>query len=211
MKKPIVVSAVLLALALGQTACAGGMLGGGMMGGGMMHGSSNTGPSASAGSDHLVQETTVGKIKIVVSYPATSDGTDLTYGVNLTDASSGRPVSDAHVRAQVRTVSAPRSSGGSVEHDEMSEAQVLTPAVRRLDAPGMFAFSHQMDTAGAYEVAVIVDAIGDKPRDPPVRVFAVRTVPMNRTSHPTGFRATPTLIVTGAVMLAMMLLMTRRF
>jgi hypothetical protein len=40
---------------------------------------------------------------------------------------------------------------------------------------------------------------------------AVRAVPMSRSSHPTGFRATPTLIVTGAVMLAMMLLMTRRF
>ena len=93
----------------------------------------------------------------------------------------------------------------------MSDPQILTPAVRRRDAPGTFACSHQMDDPGAYAIMVIVDAIGEKTLDPPVTVFAGRAVPMNRTSHPTGFRATPTLIVTGAVMLAMMLLMTERF
>jgi hypothetical protein len=211
MNRRIAVSVVTLALALGLTACVGGMAGGGMMGGGMMHGGSSTGPGANAGSDHLVQETIVGNIKIAVSYPATGAGTELTYVVYLTNVSSGRPVSDAHVRAQVRMGSAPQSGGRSSEHDAMSDAQILTPAVRRLDAPGTFAFSHQMDAPGAYEITVIVDAIGEKPLDPPVTVFAVRAVPMNRTSHPTGFRATPTLIVSGAVMLAMMLLMTRHF
>ena len=211
MNRRIAVSVVTLALALGLTACMGGMAGGGMMGGGMVHGGSSTGPGANAGSDHLAQESTVGNVKIVVSYPATAVGTELSYGVNVTDVLSGRPVSDAHVRAQVRMASAPQSGGRSSEHGAMSDAQILAPAVRRLDVPGSFAFSHQMDAPGAYEITVIVDAIGEKPLDPPVTVFAVRAVPMNRTSHSTGFRATPTLIVTGAVMLAMMLLMTRRF
>jgi hypothetical protein len=211
MNRRIVVSVVVLALALGLTACMGGMVGGGMMGGGMTHGGSSAGLDAAAGSDPLVQESTVGDIKIVVSYPATAVGTELSYGVNVTDVLSGRPMPDAHVRAQVRMASAPQSSGRSAEHGAMSNAQMVTPAVRRLDVPGTFAFSHQMDAPGAYEITVIVDAIGDKPRDPPVKVFAVRAAPMNRTSHSTGFRATPTLIVTGAVMLAMMLLMTRRF
>ena len=144
------------------------------------------------------------------SYPATGVGGELTYVVNLTAAFSGRTVSDAHVRAQVRRASAPHSSGRWAGHGELSDAQRLTPAVRRLDAPGMFAFSHQMDTSGAHKIVVFADAIGDKPRDPPVMVFALRAVPMNRSSHPTGFRTTPTLIVTDVVRLAMMLLMTRR-
>ncbi len=211
MNRRIAVSVATLALALGQTACMGGMVGGGMMGGGMSHGGSSTGPDANAGSGYLAQESTVGNIKVVVSYPATAVGTELTYGVNLTNVSSGRPVSDAHVRAQVRMASAPQSGGRSSEHGAMSDAQILTPVVRRLDGPGTFAFSHQMDAPGAYEITVIVDAIGEKQLDPPVKVFAVRAVPMNRTSHSTGFRATPTLLVTGAVMLTMMLLMTRRF
>ena len=139
------------------------------------------------------------------------DGVDIdSMGIGVA-TNTARPASDAHVRAQVRMASAPQSGGRSSEHRAMSDAQILTPAVRRLDAPGSFAFSHQMDAPGAYEIAVIVDAIGDKPLDPPVTVFAVRAVPMNRTSHSTGFRATPTLLVSGAVMLAMMLLMTRRF
>jgi hypothetical protein len=68
-----------------------------------------------------------------------------------------------------------------------------------------------MDTPGASEITVTVDSIEDRPLDPPAKVFAVRAVPMNRPSQSTGFRATPTLIVTGAVMRAMMLLMTQRF
>ena len=78
MSRRIAGSVVTLALALGLTACVGGMAGGGMMVGGMMHGGSSTGPGANAGSNHLVQETIVGTIQIAVSYPATGAGPPLT-------------------------------------------------------------------------------------------------------------------------------------
>ena len=201
MRRMVVLSAVSFLL-LGANGCM--MLGGGMMGGGMMHAG-----SGGARAERVVKETTVGNISVTVEYPTASLGKDITYIVHVSNAASMRPIDDARIRTLIQNAPASHVSDQSVGHARELDTSTQSPGVRRLDAPGDYAFNHRLDRPGAQEIAVMVDAIGDRALDFPVTVSAVREVAMGHDQRTPGSGVTPTVIVVGAAMIAMMVLMMR--
>jgi hypothetical protein len=185
------------------------MMGGGMMGGGMMHAGSGGARGTSARAEHVANETTVGNIRVAVDYPAASVGKDITYIVHVSDAASMHPIDDAHIRTLIRSAPTAHASGQPAGHAEELGITTQSPGVRRLDTPGVYAFNHLLARPGVHEIAVVVDAVGDRALDPPVTVSAVREVSMDHDQRTTRSTITPTVLAVGAAMTAMMVLMMR--
>lgn len=178
-----------------------------------MHAGSGGTHDGGARSERVVKETTVGQISVSVEYPTASVGEDIIYFVHVSNAVSMRPIADAHIRTRIRNAPASHASDQSADHVRALDTSTQSPGVRRLDEPGVYAFNHRQDRTGSQEISVTIDAIGDSALDSPVTVSAVREVSMAHDQGTTGSKGrakiTPTIIVVGAAMIAMMALMMR--
>ncbi|HEY3287251.1 MAG TPA: hypothetical protein VGJ96_09040 [Gemmatimonadaceae bacterium] len=187
--------------------------GGHMTGGGALH----RGIADSARQPTVIKEVMSGSLRVTAEFPFFTSGDSLRYVATIQDRDGRARTENAIVFLEVSSAAAnvvatpaPTHAGhpSTIVHapSDVGERTRVTPVER---AGGRYVFRPTIPTEGAYDLAVVVEQVGDSILDPPVVVDHTTAIARGRSHARWKSDVTP-LVFLGAAFMAVMMVVAIR-